>query len=444
MLDAKAVMRSYKPKSLVKNNLVRNVSTLLSGSVLAQCIGLAVMPILTRQFDSNAFGTFGVFMALAGIVATLCTGRFNLGVMLPKDEHSAIAMLKLSLMVTSGFVMFCLVINLFAASISSFLNAPDLAHYLLFLPLLTLLLGWQQSYEVWSGRQKAFKSLALATVIGACAGNALKLAGGYWLFGLSGEASDQAGYLIGGSLMAIAVTSFFLVARDFSPLKQFNTISFAELRRLAAEYRQLPIYRAPKDFANAVSQNLPTMLLASFFGVGVVGLYVLAERMLKVPGIFVGAALRKVLYQKYAEQRNQSRRIFGSLVRAISALALLSVVPFGMIATFGPELFSLLFGSEWSEAGRYGTWLALWMFFAFINAPVVVCIPVFGLEKVFFYFELMLMVLRALSIIIASYLIGEPLIAVACFCAVSAAGNALLIFLALVAIRKKERTYECC
>ena len=43
---------------------------------------------------------------------------------------------------------------------------------------------------------------------------------------------------------------------------------------------------------------------------------------------------------------------------AVPALFLVAIVPFSMAVVWGPDLFSLVFGSGWREAGHYASMLA--------------------------------------------------------------------------------------
>jgi O-antigen/teichoic acid export membrane protein len=42
--------------------------------------------------------------------------------------------------------------------------------------------------------------------------------------------------------------------------------------------------------------------------------------------------------------------------------------------------FSLVFGAEWSAAGHYARWLAVGIYFGFINVPAVQAVSLLGLQ----------------------------------------------------------------
>ena len=62
-----------KLNQLRASTFFRNVATLVSGSALAQLVGLACAPILTRLYTPEDFGLLGIFMAVSAVAATIAT-----------------------------------------------------------------------------------------------------------------------------------------------------------------------------------------------------------------------------------------------------------------------------------------------------------------------------------------------------------------------------------
>lgn len=412
----------------------------LLGSVAAQAINLALIPWLARLYSPEAFGQFGMFMAVTSLLATVVTGRYNIALMLPRSNLRSTQLGLLSILVASLVVS--LMMSVIAAIYFADIEIDSLPFgLLLLLPIAVFLLGLLQVADIWAGRHKLFGLLAMSVLIGTLAGAGLKVLGGL----LAAENQDiylgdiilpEGTFLIAGSILTTALTVFLVFSKSKSHYESgIKGPSFKTLRALARRYSDLPRFRAPKDFVNSLSQNLPIFLLGLYFGGAVVGLYVIAERLMKVPNVLIGNALRKVFYQRATEQKRQGQGVY-ELVRSTTFhIASLALLPFAGVAVMGPDLFSLFLGEQWRESGALAQWLALWMYFAFINVPSVVCIPLLGLERFFFKFELFSLLLRMLCLSVGIFYFDSLFVAVALFCSASALVNALTIFLILRACR---------
>ena len=74
------------------------------------------------------------------------------------------------------------------------------------------------------------------------------------------------------------------------------------------------------------------------------------------------------------------------IVKATGVLAVVGFLPFAVVIVFGPSMFGFVFGSEWVEAGIYARWVALMLFFLFINKPAISSVPVLRIQKGYMYF----------------------------------------------------------
>ena len=91
-----ASLRSLIPQSAY----ARNVLTLMTGTSLAQAIPVAISPILTRLYSPEEFGLFALYMAVAMIVSVLVTGRYELAILLPRNEPDALHIAALAIIIS--------------------------------------------------------------------------------------------------------------------------------------------------------------------------------------------------------------------------------------------------------------------------------------------------------------------------------------------------------
>lgn len=92
-----------------RSDFLRNVLTLISGTVLAQAIPVALSPMLSRIYTPEEFGVFAIFSSIASALAVVATFRYELAIMLPEKSVSAANLLRLSFLITlllSTFLFF--------------------------------------------------------------------------------------------------------------------------------------------------------------------------------------------------------------------------------------------------------------------------------------------------------------------------------------------------
>ena len=68
----------------------------MTGTGLAQAIPIAISPILTRLYTPEEFGIFALYIAITAILTILVTGRYELAIMLPKEDEDAVNILSIS------------------------------------------------------------------------------------------------------------------------------------------------------------------------------------------------------------------------------------------------------------------------------------------------------------------------------------------------------------
>ncbi len=408
---------------------LRNVATLVSGSALAQLIALACAPILTRLYTPEDFGLLGVFMAVSAVAATIATLRYDMALVLPKEDASAWCLLRLAgtwtciAVLLAFFVLFPL-----RDSLADLVGAPGLARYFVWLPLLVLTSGWLSLATHWAIRKKRFRALSTTSVSTCVLGNGYKIGGG--LIGFGG------GVLIVGTfiqqLLHLTVLAFQL--RKEIPSAPYDPV---EARAQAREHRSFPLYRMPQDGLNTLTVQLPNIILAVLYSPAIIGFYLLAQRVLQAPTSVIRESVRSVMYQRFVEAEHQDQKLYSICVKATLLMAAVMLPFVVVILIWGPLLFEWIFGQEWLVAGQYARWLVLWVAVSFCNVPAVVAIPVMGLNRFLLVFEVLSTSARIGVLLIASKLF-EAEISIALFVGVACASNVILILSVLRRLRKLE------
>lgn len=210
----------------------------------------------------------------------------------------------------------------------------------------------------------------------------------------------------------------------------------ASLRGVAHRYRDFQLFRAPQIWLNEASYAAPALLLATLLGPAAAGFYIIATRALALPSSVVAGAVGTVFLPRAAEANHRAETLRPLILQSTAGLALAGLLPLALVVGFGPRLFALVFGPEWVTAGHYAQWLAIMLFFKFINVPSVQAIPILGLQGKLLVYEITIVTLRLASLAAGVLLLKSDVAAIALFSMSSAAAYVWLIMWVVVSSGK--------
>jgi O-antigen/teichoic acid export membrane protein len=407
---------------LKKKHFLKNVTIVMTGTALAQLISVAISPLLTRIYGADSFGLMGIFVASVTVISTVAALRYDLALVLPKDIEDSRALFLLG-----SSICFCICLMLFILQpvnkpVMQFLGLGEISELYFLLPTGVFFFTLSSLCDSWLSRNKQFKVLSITTIIGTLSSSAVMLLG--W-----GVGASIVTLLLGSIFNNITKVFYVLYLNKniFWVKREKRKEVICKIKSNAKKYRDFVIYRTPQDLINALSQNIPSLLLGYIFAPKIVGFFWLANRVLRLPSTLISEAVRKVLYQKLSEMHNGNNPIIAPAIKATLGLIIIGIIPVIVIFLFGPQLFSYVFGSEWSIAGEYSRWISIWVFSLFINVPAIVIIPIIEKQKFLLNYMLIMLPIRLGPIWYIGSQTNNASLTIATFCIVNALSNFLLI-----------------
>jgi len=374
----------------------KNFTKLASGAVIAQIIGLLSSPIVTRLYTPDDYGVMGLYIAISTILIMISTGRYHLAIVLPTEESEAINLLVLSsMMALMTAVISFPIFYYFNDDITSHLNAKELSSYLWLIPVSIAVRGVFLSLQYWHTRNKQFGAISIANISESASGSAAIITAGI-VFGSSIYG------LIGGRILSACISSYYLASKTFvSEFKEARSmVSLKKIKVVATQYIKFPLVSSWAALLNTIAYVGPILLLSFYFNPVAVGLYTLADRVVISPLTIIGNALSQIIYQKSSEIHN-TKKEFGSLISNITnKLFTLAFYPAVLIAIFGQNIFTFMFGDNWNDAGIYAQILSLYALSRFVVAPLINICLVHNKQETELYFNIILSICRLSSIII--------------------------------------------
>jgi O-antigen/teichoic acid export membrane protein len=397
------------------SRFVRNVVLVASGTAGAQAISLAFAPVITRIYGPEAFGLLGTFTAIVSVVAPAAALAFPIAIVLPKDDRDALGLVSLSLVLSFAVALLATILLVLGGDwLGATLAVHSIVGFLFLVPVAMLFSAWLQIAQQWMIRKSEFGVIARSAVAHSLVLNSSK-AGLGWLYPVGPVLIVLA--TLGNALHAVFL---YIGARRRwlpEPLESSGSANRRKpsLCELAHRYRDFPCFRAPQNLINAASQSLPVLMLAALFGPAAAGFYTLGMMVMGAPSALLGKAVNDVFYPRITAAARNGENVAQHIVRVTSVMFVACVVPFGLVVAFGPELFSFVFGSEWTVAGDYARWLAFFFLFNFINKPSVASVPVLGIQRGLLIYEVFSTGSKALALVAGFYLFGSDIWAVALF-----------------------------
>ncbi|MEM5011280.1 oligosaccharide flippase family protein [Niallia taxi] len=386
------------------SSFVKNITTLVSGTALAQGVTFAISPILSRLYDPEAFGFFSIYTSIIMICSVIVALRYEQAIILSKKDEDATGVLFISLFFTSlNTVILFIIIALFKKQIGAILGIAEYANWLWSVPLSVFALGTYQSLNYWSTRKKNFKRLSVSLLYRSIGMSLVQLVGGMAKLG--------AGGLIFGQIIGQIIVSMSLwlqIWKDDNKIIKNATLNYEKLRSLAIEFKEFPLFSAPQGLLNSLSKNVPPFFLAFYFGPGVVGQYALALKLLQMPIELIGNSIFQVFYPKVTEAYNNSKNIYNLYRKMLIYLSLFTIIPSVIIILYGTDLFSFILGEEWHVAGEYAKWLVLQLFITFINKPTIAIIRIVRWQRLHLILELISLIL-SIGVLIIGGIYSSPL-----------------------------------
>jgi len=395
-------------KLLHKNTFAKNVGLLAGGTAGTQALTLLIAPLLTRLYSPEDFGLVAVYSSLLAMISSLSSLTYEMAIPLPKDDEEAAHIMLLSLLITAGISLITTVISLFFADvITRVLGVSGLVEYFWLLPVGVILTGVYKVFNNWAVRIKAFSKIAATKVHQSLAATAIQLLAFNY-----GSIALLLAQVVGQT------TGSFGLARLAITELQHKKNRLNNICQAAFRYRKFPLYSSWEVIVNIAAIQLPSILFASSFGVFSVGLYSLSNRVLTLPMSVIGHAVSQVFFSDAAKAHHEGR-LKDLVNNTHSRLAHIVLPPLLMLIVVAPDLFSIVFGERWRQAGVYAVWMSPWIYFQFVSSPISTVYVVLERLRVGALFQLTAFLFRGASLIIG-IMSGDILFAIALFSVVSA------------------------
>ena len=392
-------MNTPNPEPSARSSFAGDVFTLVQGTTIALIVSLLVSPIITRLYGPEAFGLVALFISITNLLGVIACLRYEVAILLPKTDEEAANLFGLCMVIVVCISLITIpVLILLKVPIVQYLKAPQLGPFIWLISPTLVITGTFLALNYWNTRTKHFYRLSIARVTSSLSTSGIQLG-----FGFLGYASGSVliGAYIFGQLVSTTVLGIQILRDHLSFFR--HAITRKGMVELLKQYSNFPKFEVVGSLINTLSWQVPVFLLSNFFTTTIVGYYSLGMMVVTYPMTLVGSSISQVFFQRAAMAKHE-----GSLAviyeNTYSFLVKISMFPLLLLMFIGQDLFTLIFGPSWGQAGYFIQILSVWAVFLFIGSPMSTILSIEGKQKIGLVLSIINLITRFLSIYIGGIL----------------------------------------
>lgn len=336
-------MKSVLTKFL-NTSFFKSVSTLVSGSIVAQIITVVASILLARIFTPDELGIYTLILTAESLFGSVICLRYDVSIVSEKNDRNVYGLIKLSFLITTVLSIVISVIYWYVY-IWNDIDYHNYSYMLIFIVLMLFIRGLLNIFEAYNNRHGEYVLMTKTYVTRTVVQNLGSILLGLLNFGVFGIVlSHTLGNLFGMRIQA---------NRIIDNKNEINSISNSRIIELAKENYKQPVYSSPAIFANRYSYSSISLFISQLFGPTVLGFYSISYKALGLPLTVVSNNVSKVFFKEASKEYSKKGEFINSFIK-ISFVLILLAIPFGLIVYFlTPITFNIILGSAWLESAKY-------------------------------------------------------------------------------------------
>lgn len=342
----------------------KNFVKLMCGAAGAQALNLLTLPILTRMYTVSDFGVQVLYMTIVSILAIVATGRYELAILLPKEDDESFSLVILVLMIT---IVSCLGIEIISLIggwwIADILQNEELVSWLPFLPFTIFIQVNYNVWYAWLNRNRAYNVMSRLAIITTLF-NFIPV----FVYGVYTNAEAH-GLLLNtftGTLMCCLYMFYYCKRNNLYTAN----INIGKIKVVMHRYKSFPRDLIVAGILERGATQLPFWILNTIGGVYITGLYSMVYKIMQVPVSLVGSAMGNVFVQEASALWMKDKNCWAIYWRTIKILTLMGCVPFGILWFSGEFIIPFFLGEKWRDATGYITLLCPMFYMMLISSPL--------------------------------------------------------------------------
>lgn len=311
-------------------------------------------------------------------------GRYENAILIAENNREKNSLVTISLFFgLIGLVLSLLVFIIANQNLSDFFSI-DSKIIFYSIPIMALIIAGNNIMLNLLTSNGEFNSIGIAKILGALGLVISQIS--LFKFGLNG--------LIAGAFIGYIFSLIYLYLKS----KKDITFSSIELS-LCKKYINFPRYDLIASLLNALSNQLPNLLLSKLATPNVLGNYSLMNRNLMTPlGLLINS-ITLVLKRELliAKKENVIHSMF---YKVTIALLFIGFPPSVILYIYGTDIFIFIFGSNWEKAGFYAQFFAPLVLIKLVVSPLSYTLYIYGKQRIDMYMQSIYLLCTSFSLYI--------------------------------------------
>ena len=334
---------------------IKNVATVLSGTVIAQLLPAVMSTVFSRWFSPTQFGQFAVFQNMFNVSTSAVTGKFELGIVGAESDEEGLNLLNVGFVF--GGIVSALVLLLGVTF--QLLEVETLKHWLpLCLAVVSFAVFTPTNY--WLIRKKEFKRISINKIVQTSS---------IIVFTVLFYLLDFTTALIFGYVLGWAGLMFFCMYQLYQTGYSIKTLNILASFQRMKEYKNYPLFNIIPGFLTNLAPFIVFYYLTLFFSEAIAGYVGHIKQYVFAPLSIISISISQVSMQSFSEHAKSGKKITPIILKLFGLLFVCAVPVVVVLNFFGEELFAFVFGEEWRVSGEYSKILSFGYSTIFIISP---------------------------------------------------------------------------
>ena len=406
----------------------KNILTLFKGTLSSQIIGVVGALFLAKIYGSEAYGIFGLYISISGVLTIIYTLQLDKSIITIKNKKESENLMNSLFFITLFIALFFTIIY----SISFFFFELNLIKTAIVISgiLASIIFSFNKIHESFFTYRKVFKPISNAKILVAFFNIIFQLLL-FQKFKLMG--------LIYGNIISITIITLYYFYKNRSHIIKIN---LKQLKKSVVLNNTILKFIFPSTLINSLAINVMPILIVTFFSLEDAGVYFLSLKIVAIPLALISSSISQVYFQKSSEMLHTSKeKLFGltkKIVFTNLGIMLFSII---FINTIGIYFLELYFGKSWGNLRLFTFILSFLIIARSSFNPISHIIIVLHKNHISLIFNSYLF-LANLGAIYIGYISNNIVITLILFSILGSIGYLTLLIYFLNELKKLKRNHE--
>ncbi|WP_341301625.1 oligosaccharide flippase family protein [Lysinibacillus sp. FSL H8-0500] len=342
------------------NKIFKNISILMTGTIIAQVIPILLSPILTRLYSPSEFGMLAVFLSITSILAVFANLRLDVAIMSASDQEKLI-LKKISIFITMILtIIVFLVLIIFSSFFKEVFSGINYHLIIIFTPLFFILFGIMQLATYIANDNGQYSLISKSKVDKNLSMTFIQIIFGFFKVGITG--------LILGTVFSMLFPIYRLRKGVLGNKEETKSDGYYLTLK---KYKKYPLISTSTAAMDKIATEAPVIIMNKFLDSNLVGFYELSKRTVLLPLTFISYSVSQVYLKQITGESDYKKNLKLTIV-ILMGLISISAVIIPIFLLWGESIFAVVFGEEWRIVGEYTKILIFPFLIRFIVSPLSV------------------------------------------------------------------------